>query len=78
MNYPVFIFHELVFRFAEVNKKIGRYLSNSIQDNECLIRTSAGKIKISLGLLEKQYLNPQSISKEEVLTLANDFELDYQ
>lgn len=78
MNYPVFIFHELVLRLADANKTVGRYISNTIQDNECLIKTTAGKIKVQLSYLEKQYLNPKSISSEEVCNLLNGFEADYQ
>ncbi|MDQ7948421.1 MAG: hypothetical protein REI78_04260 [Pedobacter sp.] len=74
MNYPVFIFHELVLRFWEINHGIGRYISSTIDNGECLIRTTSGIIKISLGMLEKQYRNPGQISKEELQLLAEHFQ----
>lgn len=75
MNYPVFIFHELVLRFSDINRSIGRYISNTIENGECLIKTSSGKIKITLGLLDKQYYDPKQISKEELQQLVSRFEI---
>ena len=74
MNYPVFIFHELVLRFSDINRGIGRYLSSTIENGECLIRTTSGMIKITLGLLEKQYHQPDAISKEELRHLVEGFQ----
>jgi hypothetical protein len=75
MNYPVFIFHELVLRFSEINRGVGRYISNKFEDDECLINTTSGWIKIKLNLLEKQYFNPKLISNEELQELAADFHI---
>jgi hypothetical protein len=76
MNYPVFIFHELVLRFADINRGIGRYISSTIDNGECLIRTTSGKIKITLGLLDKQYYDPKQITEEELQQLASNFQLE--
>jgi hypothetical protein len=76
MNYPVFIFHELVLRFSDINQGIGRYISSTIENGECLIRTTSGKIKITLGLLEKQYYDPKQISAEELQQLAGGFQTE--
>ncbi len=78
MNYPVFIFHELVLRFSDVNRGIGRYISSTIDNGECLIETTSGKIRITMGLLEKQYHQPQLISKEELQQLVSGFQLENQ
>ena len=76
MNYPVFIFHELVLRFSDVNREIGRYISSTIENGECLIKTTSGKIRITLGLLEKQYQDPRQISREEVQQLVAGFQTE--
>jgi len=73
MNYPVFIFHELVLRFSDINRGIGRYISSTIDNGECLIRTTSGIISITLGILDKQYHQPQLISKEELQELVSGF-----
>lgn len=73
MNYPVFIYHELVLRFSEINREIGRYISNKFEDDGCLINTTSGWIKINQKLLEKQYTNPKLISDEELQVLAANF-----
>lgn len=75
MNYPVFIFHELVLRFSDINREIGKYISSTIENGECLINTTTGHIKVALTMLEKQYNNPRSISKEELQQLATEFEI---
>ena len=74
MNYPVFIFHELVLRFSDINREIGRYISSTIDDGECLIKTTSGKIRITLGLLDKQYRDPKLISDEELQKLVLEFQ----
>lgn len=76
MNYPVFIFHELVLRFSDINRGIGRYISNTIENGECLIKTTSGMIKITMGLLDKQYHQPSAISKEELQQLVSAFEME--
>jgi len=76
MNYPVFIFHELVLRFSDINREIGKYISSSIDNGECLINTTTGHIKVALTMLEKQYSNPKLISKEELQQLATNFEIN--
>jgi len=75
MNYPVFIFHELVLRFSDINRGIGRYISSTIDNGECLIRTTSGIIRITLGILDKQYHQPQLISKEELQELVSGFRI---
>jgi hypothetical protein len=76
MNYPVFIFHELVLRFSDINRGIGRYISNSIDNGECLIKTTSGMIKITMGIIDKQYHHPDMISKEELQQLVADFQTE--
>lgn len=76
MNYPVFIFHELVLRFSEINREIGRYISSTIENGECLIKTTHGMIKITMGLLDKQYHQPKLISNEELQQLVSGFQTE--
>lgn len=76
MKYPVFILHELVLRFSDFNRGIGRYISSTVQDGECLIRTTSGKISIGLGLIEKQYYDPKQISPDELRQQAALFQLE--
>jgi hypothetical protein len=76
MKYPVFILHELVLRFSDFNRGIGRYISSTVENGECLIRTTSGKISIGLGLLEKQYHDPKQISSEELRQQASTFQME--
>lgn len=76
MNYPVFIFHELVLRFSYVNRQVGRYISSTIENGEYLIRTTSGKISIAQDLLEKQYKDPSQISSQQLQELASAFQAE--
>lgn len=76
MNYPVFIFHELVLRFSYINRQIGRYISNTVENGVCLIKTTSGRIIIEQDLLEKQYRNPSEISADELKELAAAFQIE--
>ncbi|MFP5081754.1 hypothetical protein [Pedobacter sp. JCM 36344] len=76
MKYPVFIFHELVLRFSDFNRSIGRYISSTVENGECLIRTTGGKISIGPGLLEKQYNDPKQISSDELRQQASMFKME--
>jgi len=76
MNCPVFIFHELVLRFSYVNRQVGRYISSTVEDGVCLIKTTSGKIAIGLDLLDVQYRNPSQISPEQLRELATAFKAE--
>jgi hypothetical protein len=75
MNYPVFIFHELVLRFSYINRQVGRYISSTVENGICLIETTSGKIAVAQDLLEKQYRDPSEISAEQLRELASTFKL---
>lgn len=75
MNYPVFIFHELVLRFSYINRQVGRYISSTVENGICLIETTSGKISIAQDLLEKQYRDPSEISAEQLKELASTFQV---
>ncbi len=76
MNYPVFIFHELVLRFSDINRGIGRYISSTIDNGECLIKTTSGILRIGLGLLDLQYRDPKQISDEELSQIVARFQTE--
>ena len=76
MNYPVFIFHELVLRFSAINSRIGKYISATIDGGECLINTTTGHIKVAMSMLDKQYRDPKLISEQELQQLATGFEME--
>ncbi|MFN0290198.1 hypothetical protein [Pedobacter helvus] len=76
MNYPVFIFHELVLRFSYINRQVGRYISSTIEGSNILIKTTSGKIAIAQELLEKQYRNPNEISADQLRELAASFQAE--
>lgn len=74
MNYPVFIFHELVLRVSYINRKVGRYISSTIENGICFIDTTSGKIAVAQEWLEKQYRDPSQISPAQLEELASGFQ----
>jgi hypothetical protein len=68
----------LVLRFSDFNRGIGRYISSTVENGECLIRTTSGKISIGLGLLDKQYHDPKQISSEELRQQVLTFQIEKQ
>jgi hypothetical protein len=74
MNYPVFIFHELVLRVSYINRKVGRYISSTVENGICFIDTTSGKIAVAQEWLEKQYRDPSQISSAQLEELASGFQ----
>ncbi|RZL36766.1 MAG: hypothetical protein EOP00_29180 [Pedobacter sp.] len=65
-----------MLRFSYVNRQVGRYISSTVEDGVCLIKTTSGKIAIGLDLLDVQYRNPSQISPEQLRELATAFKAE--
>ena len=74
MKYPVFVFHELVFRLAELNPKIGSYTSFSIKDVHFELFTSNGHLIVDRETISKQYINPRLLIQSDLELLILGFE----
>jgi hypothetical protein len=74
MNYPVFIYHELVMRLAAVDRAVGSYLEHRFELNTCVIATRKGSFSVNAQLLEKQYNDPTLISEREIEALLSNFQ----
>ena len=74
MKYPVFVFHELVFRLAEVNPKVGSYDSFSILEDQFELLTSGGRLIVNQETISKQYINPRLLTQSDLELLIVGFE----
>lgn len=74
MNYPVFIYHELVMRLAAIDRSIGSYFEHRFELNTCVISTRKGSFSVSAQVLEKQYKDPKLITALEINQLLSTFQ----
>lgn len=75
MNFPIFIFHELVIRLDQINPIIGRYQSYTINDDIFTILTETGSLLIPDHFLQMQFEDPRLINDTDLAILAHNFKL---
>jgi hypothetical protein len=74
MEYPIFIYHELIIRLREIEPNLGSFSTVNFQPDHCVIFTSAGSFRVGDDLLEKQYRDPKTIGREHLQDLLADFQ----
>ncbi|UKT65879.1 hypothetical protein [Pedobacter mucosus] len=77
MNYPHYIFYELLIRLAEIEPEIGYYISNTTSNGICILRTNTGTLVVPDSLLIKQSTDPNQIAKDDLYNLLKNFEQNY-
>lgn len=75
VNFPIFIFHELVIRLDQINPSIGRYKSHSVQNDSFILLTEKGSVIIPEHFLEMQFQDPNLINEIDIAILAHNFRL---
>jgi len=73
VNFPIFVFHELIVRLSEINPIIGRYISNEPKADSYIITTYNGTLIIPSHFLQMQYENPKLMDMVDLAMLANNF-----
>ncbi|WP_157287659.1 hypothetical protein [Pedobacter cryoconitis] len=69
MPIPIFIFHELLFRIQLFDPSIGSYVSHSYTKSGAVIVTTTRTVRISRGLLNKQFKDPTLIPEAAIQKL---------
>ncbi|MDN3549421.1 hypothetical protein [Mucilaginibacter aquaedulcis] len=67
---PTYAIVELLIRLSQYNHLIGNYKNHSVFDTGVVVKTSSGSVKLPLGIVQRQFENPGSISDSELATLA--------
>ncbi|RYF26638.1 MAG: hypothetical protein EOO42_01030 [Flavobacteriales bacterium] len=75
MKYPLFIFHELIIRLAEINPKIGDFSSFLPHDETYTLITDKGSLIVPTHFLQMQFENPALINQTDLGILAQNFRL---
>lgn len=73
MNFPLFIFYELLIRLSEIQPEIGDYVSYTPSNNGCIVRTTNGTLNVLNQILTKQFEDPNQITTQELFILLQTF-----
>ncbi|WP_316828301.1 hypothetical protein [Pedobacter miscanthi] len=77
MNFPLYIYYELLIRLSEIESEIGHYVSSTADHEICIIRTTNGTVKVPVNLVKRQFEDPNLISTEELKVLSKTFRPNY-
>jgi len=75
MKFPVFLYYELLVRLAEFRSDIGDFVSVFASDSHLVLTTATGILDIPSELMYRQFNDPDTISKEEIRKVADNFRL---
>jgi hypothetical protein len=67
---PTYAIVELLIRLEQHDPAIGDYKDHSVYDNGVLVKTTGGSIRISQSLVIQQFETPESISENELASIA--------
>ncbi|MGN8059531.1 hypothetical protein ACTJKN_24840 [Pedobacter sp. 22163] len=73
MNFPLYIYYELLIRLSEIESEIGHYVSSTANEEVCILRTTNGKVNVPVNFLKRQSEDPNMINKDELVTLSKGF-----
>jgi hypothetical protein len=77
VNFPIYIYYELLIRLSEIIPETGDYVSNILTNEYCILRTTNGTINIPLSILQLQFDHPEQIGPEHLKIIANGFKANY-
>lgn len=78
MNFPLYIYYELLIRLSEIESEIGHYVSSTANEEVCILRTTNGTVKVPVNFLKRQFEDPNLINKDELVALSKDFKPSYE
>jgi hypothetical protein len=74
MNFPLYLYYEMLIRVSEFQPEVGDYQFVSITHEIASIKTTTGELKVATEILLKQFHDPDMISAAEIKQLARDFQ----
>ena len=78
MNFPLYIYYELLIRLSEIESEIGHYVSSTANEEVCILRTTNGTVKVPVNFLKRQFEDPNLINRGELVELSKGFRPGYQ
>lgn len=73
MNFPLYVYYELLIRLSATEHEFGDFVSISGNDDLGILRTTHGTIAVSKELIERQFKDPGLITQAELVSLASTF-----
>jgi len=78
VNFPLYIYYELLIRLSEIESEIGHYVSSTANEEVCILRTTNGTVNVPVNFLKRQFEDPSLINKDELVALSKDFKPGYE
>jgi len=78
VNFPLYIYYELLIRLSEIESEIGHYVSSTVNEEVCILRTTNGTVEVPVNFLKRQFEDPNLINKDELVTLSKGFKPGYE
>lgn len=78
MNFPLYIYYELLIRLSEIESEIGHYVSSTANEEVCILRTTNGTVNVPVNFLKRQFEDPNLINKDELIALSKGFKPSYE
>jgi len=78
VNFPLYIYYELLIRLSEIESEIGHYVSATENEEVCILRTTNGTVKVPVNFLKRQAEDPNLINKDELIALSKGFKPSYE
>jgi len=72
-NLPTYAIVELLIRLAKFDSAIGNYKDHAVYDDEVIVKTSGGNIRIPVALVMQQFEAPEQIVDEQLEKVAQWF-----
>jgi hypothetical protein len=72
-NLPVYAIVELLMLLSQHDKSIGDYRGHTIRDQRVVVKTSGGSITFPHSLIMRQFSEPETITKRELMNVASFF-----
>lgn len=72
-NIPVYTIVELLMLLSQHDKNIGDYRGHTVRDQRILVKTSTGNITFPVTLIMRQFSEPETITKKDLLNILSFF-----
>lgn len=70
---PTYAIVELLIRINAYNDSIGDYKDHAMYDDETIVKTSTGTIRLRQDIIKQQFESPETITENELARIASLF-----
>ena len=70
INLPAYAIVELLIRLADLNENIGDYKGHVLRNGQVMVKTTAGSIVFTTGIVLRQFESPERITTDDLAQVA--------